>query len=142
MIHRGVCRCTCLCVLVRTVRPGLANHPARVGGPSACAKMDLGKDGVFWGSCTMKCLGFLSGRYLLLGQKVRPWLADCPPMLFNVVSALAFQVGRSRIVRPGLVDCPGLTFSNNTDWFQTRIISSITYTSNRPCVCRKCGSCT
>jgi hypothetical protein len=43
-------------------------------------------------------------------------------VLFNMVSALAFHVDRSRTVQPRMADRLSLTFSDSTDIFQTRII--------------------
>ena len=50
------------------------NRPARVGGPSACAKMDLGRDDVFLNSCTTDSPGLLPKQYLVPG-------ANCPAMV-------------------------------------------------------------
>jgi hypothetical protein len=43
-------------------------------------------------------------------------------MLFNMVSALAFHIDKSRTVRPRMANCPGLTFFDSTNRFQTGII--------------------
>jgi hypothetical protein len=61
-------------------------------------------------------------------------------MLFNMVSALAFQVDRSRTVWLGLADRPGLTFSDSTDRFQTEIIA-VTCTIDRTAVGRGQSAC-
>jgi hypothetical protein len=55
-------------VIVRTVRPGSADCPAGVGGLSADAKLDLGRDCVFLVECTTDCPGFQPGQYLLPGR--------------------------------------------------------------------------
>jgi hypothetical protein len=67
------------------------------------------------------------------GRTVRPWLAESPPVMFNIVSALASHVDRSQTVRPRQVDCPGLTFSDSSDMFQTGIIA-VTGTTDRPAI--------
>jgi hypothetical protein len=51
-------------------------------------------------------------------------------VLFNMVSALAFHIDRSRTVRPRLTDRPGLTFSGSTDRFQMGFIA-VTGTADR-----------
>jgi hypothetical protein len=56
------------------------------------------------------------------GRTVRPWLADSLPVLFNIVSALAFHVGRSQTVQPRLTKRPNLNFFDSTERFQTGII--------------------
>jgi hypothetical protein len=56
------------------------------------------------------------------GRTVQSWLADSPTVLFNMVSAMAFHVDKSRTIQPSLADRPGLTFSDSTDRFQARII--------------------
>jgi hypothetical protein len=66
-----------------------------------------------------------------VGRTVCSWLADSPPVLFKMVSALAFHIDRSRTVRPWLADRPGLTFSNNSNTFQTGIIT-VTGIADRP----------
>jgi hypothetical protein len=72
-----------------------ADRPGRISGPSSCAKMDLGRDSVFLCLCTTDCPGLLHGQYVVQGRTDRPWLADYLPVLFNMVSALAFHVDRS-----------------------------------------------
>jgi hypothetical protein len=44
-------------------------------------------------------------------------------MIFNLVSALVFQVDRPQTVRPRLADHLGLTFYDSSDRFQTGIIA-------------------
>jgi hypothetical protein len=67
-------------------------------------------------------------------------------MYFNLVSALVFQVDRSRTIWPGLADRPGLTFSDSTNTFQTGIIAITCMAdhpvigADRPCVRRSCAS--
>jgi hypothetical protein len=121
LAHMSLCSC--------------ADHPAKVVGPSACPKMDLGRDDVFLSLCTTDCPGFLPGQYVVQGRTVRSWLVDSPPVVFSIVSAPAFHIDRSRTVRPRLADRPGLTFSDSTDMFQMRIIV-VTCTSNRPALGR------
>jgi hypothetical protein len=75
------------------------------------------------------------------GRTVQPWLADSPPVLFNMVSALDFHIDRSRTVHPRLADRPSLTFSDSTDSIQTGFIA-VTGTVDRPHVRRTCASCT
>jgi hypothetical protein len=77
---------------------------------------------VFLSHCTTDCSGFLAGRYVVLVRTVRQCLADNPPELFKLVSALVFHIDRSRTVQPRRADCPGLTFSDSTDRFQTVFI--------------------
>jgi hypothetical protein len=124
-----------------------ADRSTSVGGPSARAKMDWGRDCVFLSSCTTDYPGLLPERYLVPGvdnpawlADSPAWLADIPPMLFNRVSALAFQVDRSWTVRPGLTDRPGLSFSDITNRFQTRIIA-VTSTADRPAIGRGPSAC-
>jgi hypothetical protein len=64
-------------------------------------------------------------------------------MIFNMVSALAFQVDRSRTIRPRMADRPGLSFSDCTDGFQTGIIVDTCFTPGfrrqtecEPCTCQ------
>jgi hypothetical protein len=134
LAHMSLCSCT--------------DRPAKVIGPSACPKMDLGRGDVFLSLCTTDCLGFLPGQYVVQGRTVRSWLVDSPPVLFSIVSGPAFHIDRSRTVRPRLADCPGLTFFYSTDMFQMRIIV-VTCTADRPAlgrgpsgVRRQCASCT
>jgi hypothetical protein len=61
-------------------------------------------------------------------------------MIFNMVSALVFQVDRSRTIRPRMADRPGLSFSDCTDGFQTGIIA-VTCTADRPAVGRGPSAC-
>ena len=93
--------------------------------------MRLGRDDVFLSHCTTECSGFLLEYYVVLRQTVRPWLADSLPVLFKLVSALAFYIDRSRTVQPRLADRLGLTFSISADKFQTVIIA-VTGTIDRP----------
>jgi hypothetical protein len=66
------------------------------------------------------------------GRTVQPWLADCLPMLFILVSALAFHFDRSQTVRPRQADRPGLTFSDSTDNFQTALQPLLVRQTVRP----------
>jgi hypothetical protein len=83
----------------------------------------------------MDCPWFLAGRYVVLVRTVRPWLEDSPPMLFKLVSALAFHIDRSRTIRPKRTDHPSLTFSDSTDRFQTVFIV-VTRTADHPAIGR------
>jgi hypothetical protein len=74
------------------------------------------------------------------GRTVRPWLADSPPVLFNLVSALAFHIDRSQTIWPRLADSLGLTFSNNTDMIQTGIIA-VTGTTDHSAMGREPSAC-
>jgi hypothetical protein len=114
-----------------------ADRVARVGGLSACAKMDLSRDNVFLSLCTTYCPGLLRGHYMVQGWIVRPWLTHSPPVLFNMISALSFHVDRSRTVLPSLANRPGLISS---DRFQTRILA-VTYTAERPAIGREPSAC-
>jgi hypothetical protein len=91
----------------------------------------LVRDGVFLSHCATNCSGFLPGQYVVLRQTVRPWLADSPPVLFKLVSALVFHINGTWTVRPRLADHPGLTFSDTANKFQTVIIA-VTGTADRP----------
>jgi hypothetical protein len=46
--------------------------PVFLCGPSACAKLELGRDDVFLCLCTMDCPGFLTRHYVVQGRTVRP----------------------------------------------------------------------
>jgi hypothetical protein len=77
---------------------------------------------------------------MVLVWTVRPLLADSPPVLFKLVSALAFHINRSRTVRPRRVDRPGLTFFDSTSKFQT-IFIAVTGTTDRPTIGRGPSAC-
>jgi hypothetical protein len=69
-------------------------------------------------------------------QTLRGPGAYSPPVLFNMVSALAFHIDRSWTVRPRLANRSVLTFSDSTDRFQMGIIV-VTGTADRPTIgCR------
>jgi hypothetical protein len=61
-------------------------------------------------------------------------------MLFNMVSALGFHIGRSRTIQPRLANHPSLTFSDSTDMFQMGIIA-VTGTVDRPAIGRGPSAC-
>jgi hypothetical protein len=61
-------------------------------------------------------------------------------VLFNMVSAVAFHIDKSRTVRPRLANCPGLTFFDSTDRFQTGIIV-VTGTTDRLAIGRGPSAC-
>jgi hypothetical protein len=88
---KSVCWRTCLYVPARTVRPRSMDRPHEpkwVWAGTMCFE-----------SLYYRLSRFLPEPYVVLRWTVRPWLADSPPVLFKLVSALHFILIGPRLAR-------------------------------------------
>jgi hypothetical protein len=122
---RGNCWCTYPCVLVRTIQPGLADHPHV-------------PKWIWAGTvCFMSLYYGLSGAF---AQTTRGLRADSSAMVGRQSARVVQYSQCSSISYWQVPDRSGLTFSGSTDRFQTGIIA-VTGTADRPAIGRRLSAC-